>query len=76
MCTASGEGGGPGGCPPGIAQPSVVPTARAGAWPRARKLGSHDECLREESEVTEVIDGHKLLQAVAASTAGLELGEE
>ena len=43
------EGGGPGGCPPGIAQPTGVPAAGTGAWPRAWKPGSHDESLRGES---------------------------
>lgn len=39
------ERAGPGGCPPGITQPSVVPTAGAGAWPCAWQPGSHDERL-------------------------------
>lgn len=49
VCAASGEGRGPGGCPPGIIQPTVVPTVGTGAWQYARKLGSHDERLGGES---------------------------
>lgn len=49
VCAASGEGRGPGGCPPGITQPTAVPTVGAGAWQRARKPGSHDERLVGES---------------------------
>lgn len=49
MCAALREGGGPGGCPPGIAQPTAVPAAGTGAWPCAWKPGSHDECLGAES---------------------------
>lgn len=49
VCAASGEGRGPGGCPPGITQPTAVPTVGAGAWQCARKLGSHDERLGGES---------------------------
>lgn len=72
MHAASGEGRGPGGCPPGITQPTVVPTVGAGAWQCAQKLGSHDECLGGRVyEVTEIFDGHKSLQAAALSAAGL-----
>lgn len=72
MCAALGEGRGPGGCPPGITQPTVVPTVGAGAWQCAQKLGSHDECLGGRvCEVTEIFDGHKSLQAAALSAAGL-----
>lgn len=49
MCAASGEGRGPGGCPPGITQPTAVPTVGTGAWPCAPKPGSHDERLGGES---------------------------
>ena len=75
-CAALREGRGPGGCPPGIAQPTAVPAAGAGAWPRAWKPGSHDECLGGRvCEVTGIIHGHKLLQAAAVSTGGLECAE-
>lgn len=48
-CAALGEGWGPGGCPPGITRPTAVPTAGAGAWQCAWKLGSHDERLGRAS---------------------------
>lgn len=44
-----GEGGGPGGCLPGITRPTAVPTAGAGAWLCAWKPGSRDERLGRAS---------------------------
>lgn len=76
VCVASGESGG------ARWLPAWDRSALCGAHSTSWRLAAcpeawlpHDERLREESEVTEVIDGHKLLQAAAASTAGLELAE-
>lgn len=58
-----GGGRGPGGCPPGITQPTVVPSAGTGAWQHAWQPGSHDERLGGGSgKPRESIDGHRLQQ--------------